>query len=271
MTEIPEHLLKRAAAARAAKSGEAAPADTPAAGASAAGAGEAVAPAAAAPKPKTQAPLPTLEPAPGPSLPDTPVVAAARNRKRVPFWAAPVLALLPVWAFIYIYAVQPAPQPETDALVIGEEVYTLQCQTCHQADGSGATTGGVGQQLNEGHAVETFADPLAMVHWLEFGADGGARDDGNYGDEDRPGGAMNIGTLPGKMPAFANLTPEELGAVTMYVRSEFGGEVYDPENEQGFTPEAFTEDPEKIVTEVEATRELGETGEPDLSGIDRGE
>lgn len=200
------------------------------------------------------------------------MIAAARNRKRVPYWAAPVLAMLPIWAFIYVYAVQPAPQAETDALVIGEEVYTGQCQSCHQADGSGATTGGVGQQLNEGHAVETFADPLDMVHWIAFGSDGGARDDGTYGDEDRPGGVEDINALGGNMPGFATqLTPEELGAVTMYIRSEFGDDVYDPENERDFTPDTYEDDPEQVVDEVNGVIDVGETGDPDLSGINRPE
>ena len=271
MTEIPEHLLKRAAAARAAKSGGEPPTesgggdDTPPA---ASAPGEAVAPAAATPA-RQQAPLPTLEAPAAPRVPDTPVIAAARNRKRVPYWAAPVLALLPVWGFIYVFAVQPAPQPETDALVIGKEIYAKQCQTCHQADGSGATTGGVGQQLNDGHSVQTFADPLAMVHWIEFGAAGGARDDGTYGDKDRPGGVENIATLAGQMPAFPSLEPQELASVVMYIRSEFGGDVYDASKEQGFTPETFKADPKAIEDEVTAVEALGETGDPDLSAIPR--
>ncbi|MBX3285503.1 MAG: cytochrome c [Actinobacteria bacterium] len=271
MTEIPEHLLKRAAAARAKAAGGAAPADDAAAEAPKADAGDA-APAAVAPaaKAKGPAPLPTLDAEPAKSVPDIAVVAAAKSRKRVPFWAAPVLALLPLWAFIYIFAIRPAPTGETDPLVIGKEVYTANCQSCHQADGSGATTGGSGQQLNDGHAVTTFKDPLAMVHWIAFGATGGARDDGTYGDVDRPGGPMNVGTLGGVMPNFdTTLTPEEIAAVTIFVREEFGGDVYDPEAEQGFTVDGFEADPEGIAKEVEDVIALGEGGDPDLGSVTR--
>ncbi|HEX2577116.1 MAG TPA: c-type cytochrome, partial [Aquihabitans sp.] len=248
MTEIPEHLLKRAAARRAAMTGGEAPAE---AGAEAAATpGESVAPAAApaAPAAKKQAPLPTLDPEPAARVPDSPVVAAARNRKRVPFWAAPVLALLPLWAFIYVYAVQPPPAGENDPLVIGKEVYaSAGCQGCHGAAGEG----GAGQKLSEGEVIQTFEDPLTLVHWLAYGAAEGARDDGTYGDLDRPGGPRNISTLAGQMPAFGtSLSPEELAAVTMYIRAEFGADLYDPEAEQGFTPEAFEADVAAIDEQV---------------------
>lgn len=269
MTEIPEHLLKKAAAARAAKEGKAAPADDTAGAAPADSPGEAVAPAEKAAPAKKQEPLPTLATPPAAAVPDIPVVAAARNRKRVPYWAAPVLALLPLWGIVYLSAVQPPPEGEGDPLVIGAEVYSSAgCAGCHGADGGG----GAGAQVNEGNVIQTFADPLDQVHWLAFGAPGGARDDGTYGDEDRPGGARNVDELPGVMAAYADqLSPEELGAVIMYMRSEFGGDLYDPEAEQGFTPEAFEEDPAAIVEQIDAVIELGETGDPELSEIDRGE
>ena len=270
MTEIPEHLLKRAAAARAKAAGADAPADAEA-DAPKAAAGEA-APAAVTPAAKANgpAPLPTLDAEPAKAVPDIAVVAAAKNRKRVPFWAAPVLALLPLWAFIYIFAIRPAPTGETDPLVIGKEVYTANCQSCHQADGSGATTGGSGQQLNEGHTLLTFKDPLSMAHWIAFGATGGARDDGTYGDLDRPGGAMNVGTLGGVMPNFDKaLTPEELAAVVIYVREEFGGDAYDAEAEQGFTVDGFEADPEGIAKQVEDVIALGEGGDPALDTVTR--
>ena len=78
MTEIPEHLLKRAAQRRAALGGGEAPADAPAgdAPAAAAPAGEAK---AAAPAKKAPAPLPTLDDQPAKVTPDIPVVAAAKE------------------------------------------------------------------------------------------------------------------------------------------------------------------------------------------------
>lgn len=278
MTEIPEHLLKRAAERRAALAGgadgegQAAPATDAAPAASDAPAAAAVAPAATAPK--APAPLPTLGSEPPAAPPDIPVVAAAKRRKRVPYWAAPVLALLPLWGFLYAWSVRPAPKPETDPLVIGKEVYTANCQSCHQADGSGVTTGGSGQQLNEGHPIDTFSDPLAMVHWIAFGEQGGgAHEDGTYGDADRPGGSMRIDTLAAHMPGFGTiLTPEEIAAVTIFVRQEFGGDKYDPETEKGFTAEAFMADPEAIAAQVQAVIDGGPNGgDPDLSKVDRTE
>lgn len=269
MTEIPEHLLKRAAAARAAKAGKAAPADDAGDATPAASPGEAVAPAAAAAPAKKQEPLPTLETPPAAATPDIPVVAAAKSRKRVPYWAAPVLALLPLWGLIYLSAVQPPPEGEGDPLVIGAEVYTAAgCSGCHGAQGEG----GAGAQLNDGNVIQTFADPLDQVHWIALGAPDGARDDGTYGDLERPGGPRNIDDLQGQMAGYADqLSSDELAAVVMYMRAEFGGDLYDPEAELGFTPEAFEEDPAAIEAQVEATIELGETGDPDFSDIDRGE
>lgn len=260
MTEIPEHLLKRAKERRAAMSGggDAAP-ETPAAG------GEAAAPAAAAPqapaKAKSTAPLPTLDAEPAKARADIPVVAAAKNRKRVPYWAASVLALLPLWGFVYYNSVRPAPQPLTDPMVIGAEVFAVSggCAGCHGGDGAG-TAGGA--QLNEGHTIETFADPLDMVHWVAYGWAEGRNADDTYGDVKRP-------RVAGTMPGFRDsLTPEELASVVIYVRSAFGGDAYDPETEQGFTAEAFEADPEALIAQVEAVIELG-AGAPDTSQIER--
>ncbi|MEO6987622.1 MAG: cytochrome c [Aquihabitans sp.] len=259
MTEIPEHLLKRAKERRAAKSGGGdAPADTPAA----------VAPADAAPaapaaptSAKPPAPLPTLGGGEAKAVPDIAVVAAAKRRKRVPYWAATVLVLLPLWGFIYYNAVKPAGQGPTDPMVLGAEVYvgSAGCQGCHTPDGAG---GPAGAQLNQGHTLETFADPLSMVHWIGYGFAGGQNGDDTYGDVNRP-------KVAGSMPPFKDsLTPEEIAAVTIYIRNEFGGDAYDPETEQGFTVEGFEADPEAIIAEVEAALALGE-GAPDVSEIPR--
>lgn len=261
MTEIPEHLLKRAQERRAALSGseapaaDAAPADAPAAAAAA--------PAAAAPaKAREQAPLPTLDDEAAAPPPDIPVVAAAKARKRVPYWAAPVIALLPLWAIVYQSAVTTPDRGETDALVIGSGVFVNQCQSCHQPGGAG---GAAGAQLAEGHTIETFADPLTMVHWVGFGYAGDAHADGTYGDNNRP-------RLTGAMPPFeATLTPEEIASVVIYIRQELGGDLYDPETERGFTADAFLEDPAAVVAQVEATLALGPGADPDVESVDRPE
>lgn len=223
MTEIPEHLLNRSKERRVAMglgdgdtsgyatpvarstetaadpSGVAKPAITPAAP-------PAAAPTAAAP----------------PAKPEPPHVAVAKNRKKVPMWAAPVLAVLPLWGFIYYQSLQPPAAGGNDPLALGSSVYAGKgsCAGCHGADGSG----GIGAKLNGGEVLKTFENPLAMVHWVAFGTDGGARANGTYGDPDRPGGPHSIYTLPNSMPAQKDkLTPEETAAVVMYVRQTIAG------------------------------------------------
>jgi hypothetical protein len=63
-----------------------------------------------------------------------------------------------------------------------------------------------------------------MMQWIHLGADGwtGTSGDADYGDPERPGGPHNTGTLGQKMPAF-ELSPEELAAVTRYIRETLAG------------------------------------------------
>lgn len=260
MTEIPEHLLKRAAQRRAAMTGGEAPADAPADAAPASGAPAADAPAAA-PAKKAPAPLPTLDSEPAKVTPDIPVVAAAKARKRVPYWATALLATIPLWAFMYFYSIAEPPAQATGAMAIGEEVY-LKCQACHGPAGQG---GGAGAQLSDGHVIETFADPLTMVHWISYGSvDGGARPDGSYGaDVIRP-------RITGAMPGWAgDLSAEEIAAVTIYIREELSGG--DPAEDPNFNAEAFDADPAALEAMVEQVIEIGATGEPDVSGIEGAE
>ena len=49
-------------------------------------------------------------PAAPPVKPDPPYVAAAKRRKKIPFWAMATLSLMPVWAFIYVRALTEAPR-----------------------------------------------------------------------------------------------------------------------------------------------------------------
>lgn len=263
MTEIPEHLLKRAQARRAELTGEGgAPAE---AEAPAPAAGDAApAAAAAAPAPKKVAPVPTLADAAPPAKPDIPVVAAAKARKKLPFWAAPVLLLLPVWGYIYADSVTETDSVETNPLVIGDEVFHGfgQCAGCHGGDGAG---GPAGAQLAEGHTLETFADPLSMVHWVAYGYRDGAHENGTYGDVNRP-------SLTTGMPGFAGtLTNEQIASVVIYIREEFSPDEYDPENEKGFTADAYEEDPDALATQVQEVIDLGPGGEPDLEAVDRPE
>ena len=141
LTEIPEHLLKRAAAARAAKSGEAPPADTPA---------EATAATTPAEAPVVAAPAPVVVAAPEPVAP---YIAAHHARPKVPWWAASALLLLPLWAFTYVGTLERPPQEATGVLAEGAHVYEARCASCHGATGAG----GSGHALADGEVSRRCA------------------------------------------------------------------------------------------------------------------
>lgn len=261
MTEIPEHLLKRAAQRRAAMTGGDAPADAPADAAPAAGAPAGDAPAAAAaPAKKAPSPLPTLDDEPAKVVPDIPVVAAAKSRKRIPYWATALLASLPLWAFMYYYSIAEPPAEATGALAEGEAVY-LQCQACH--GGASGAGGAAGAQLNNGHVLETFEDPLTMIHWIAYGSlGGGAHADGTYSPINRP---QLTGQMPGWAVSPSPLSAEEIAAVTIYIREGLSGGV--PADDPNFNSEVFDADPAAAAAIAQEVIDLGATGEPDVSGI----
>jgi mono/diheme cytochrome c family protein len=209
VTEIPEHLLKRSQARRAAMGGggEGGEAATPAESA----AGTAVTKSAAAPAAAAATPteVEVAKPAPVP-----PYVEAAQRRKRVPLWALPVLAALPVWAFVYAATLEPPSLGEADPLSYGEQVYASNCATCHGATGGG----GVGPALNGGAVTDNFADPADQLEWIQLGS-AGFQADGRttYGDNATP--------IAGGMPGWEGvLTPEEIAAVVYYERTGLSGE-----------------------------------------------
>jgi mono/diheme cytochrome c family protein len=215
------------------------------------------------------APLPTLEPEATAAPPPIPVVAAALGRKRVPYWVAPILALLPLWGVIYYQSVQPPPAGEHDPLVIGKGVYGKQCAGCHLARGAGASAGGSGQQLDDGEVIATFADPLDMAHWIRFGADRGARADGTYGDVDRAGGPRRTDTLTGTMSGQPQLSDEELAAVIIYIREELAEG--DPADDPTINADTFADDPAALTDLMKRVTDLGPGGDPDTPSIDGAE
>jgi mono/diheme cytochrome c family protein len=214
LTEIPEHLLKRSRERRAALGlgGEGAPPPEPASE----GATSAEEPAPAAPVPAAAAtPAPVEEPKPEPPKPVPAYVQAAQRRRRVPYWVMPVLAGLPLWAYVFASTLEP-PAVEDDPLTLGEGIYaSAGCSGCHGGDGagSGAIPGFIDQAV-----VETWPDPIDQMVWVKVGADGWPG--GTYGDQDKP---EPLGT----MPAHPGLTDEELAQVVLYERRALGGEEVD--------------------------------------------
>ena len=230
MTEIPEHLLARSKERRAALGleGGAAPAADAAAPSTSVepAASASPAPAAATPAPAT---APSRVPAPAPPpppKPPRPEVAAYEARKRIPWWAMPVLAGLPVWAGVYAFTLEP-PSQGSGALTEGEVLYQGKCASCHGASGAGQ--GDTFPALADGSVIETFPDFNDHLAWVRGGA-AAANADGSYGNPDRPGGQHNTNAFGGVMPGFeGSLSEEDIALVVRYEREELGGAECEPE------------------------------------------
>ncbi|MEQ1785856.1 MAG: cytochrome c [Acidimicrobiales bacterium] len=204
MTEIPEHLLKRSKERRSAIGGGDAPAEE---GASSSEAVEA-APAAVAPAAAAVAAVPEPTPVPVPVRPE---VAAALNRRKIPFWAMPVLAGLPLWAYVYQATLEPAPTGELTPLEAGGEVYlTAGCSGCHQVGGGGTASVPALTQV-----LTVWPDFRDHMMWVRLGDTGWGAYSDTYGATNKPVGAG--------MPAHASLTDQQLAEVVLYERVEFGG------------------------------------------------
>jgi len=212
LTEIPEHLLKRSRERRAALGlgGDAPPAEAPAPG----GSEPSSAPAEAAPVPAAAAatPAPVEEAKPEPPKPVPAYIQAAQQRRRVPVWAMPVLAALPLWAYVYVSTLSPAPV-ENDPLTLGEAVYTSAgCSGCHGASGAGSASV---PGFVDGQVTEVWKDYRDQMAWVRLGEDGFPGS--TYGDN----GQQKVGAT---MPAHPGLSDEELAQVVLYERRALGGE-----------------------------------------------
>ena len=226
MTEVPEHLLQRSRERRAAlglgggDGGAAPPAD-------AGGAAATPEPAAAAtPAPAAAAATPATPEPPKPPEPLPPYVEASLKRKRVPIWTLPVLAFLPVWAWLYVQTLSPAPSLEPTQLEAGGEIYAA-CAGCHGAGGGG----GQGRVLSGGEVVATFPDIESQLYFVAVGSDGLGPEGTPYGDPDREGGQHTTYSYNGSpMPAFnESLSQTELLEVVRHERETLGGEEVPPE------------------------------------------
>jgi hypothetical protein len=222
VTEIPEHLLKRSQAAKAKATGAEAPADAPATTAAATGETTAVAKAAAPAAPaKPAGPV-----GPPPPKPDSRVVAAAKARKKIPFWAMATLSLLPLWVFMYARGLTPKEPVIHGPLGDGAHIFSGNCSSCHGAQGQGIT--GLGYQFSAGEVLKTFPnieDQLRFVYngTLKYEAAGVQI----YGNPDRPGGP-HIAHARGVMPpqgadAGGSLTDAQILAVVCHERYTLGG------------------------------------------------
>jgi len=217
LSEIPEYLLKKSREAKAAKLGLDMPetSDAPSKGAEAS-ASTAVTKSSPADDAiaALTADLPYLEAKSEPEKQVPEYVKAAQNRKKIPIWAMPVVAVIPVWAFGFAGTMQ---QPETeDALLIGAlETYEVSggCAGCHGGDGGG----GSGYKLSEGEVLETFPEPIdQMVHV----ARGSAAITGQEYGAPRADGTRRVAGAKGNMPAQENaMSLEHLEMVIYHERA----------------------------------------------------
>jgi mono/diheme cytochrome c family protein len=221
LTEIPEHLLERSKARRAAlgllKEGETASTTTPVKASDTAAAPAAAAAAPAARAAAAPAPVAIKEPEPVP-----PYVAAALARKKIPYWVAPVLLFLPIWMVLYVGTLERPPVADTGLLAEGATAYSGNCASCHGGTGGG----GVGRQLSNGEVLATFPTAAQHVWWVINGS-AGVGVGSPYGDPNRPGGQR---IAAGGMAAWGNsLSATELLAVVYYERIRLGGSTEEAE------------------------------------------
>ena len=232
MTEVPEHLLKRSRDRRAALGlggGDGGDGGAPAAAAPSESAGTAVeasSGATAAARPAAVAPA---EATPEAAAPRPAYVQAALARKKIPLWVMPVLAMLPLWAIVYVNTLSKPRTTTLSQLDAGTAAFTLKCASCHQADGSG----GAGRPLYaaaNGGVVATFPNIVGQLEFVWLGSNLTAQPNGSkgtpYGAADRPGGQHTTYSFNGNpMPTFkGTLTQTELLEIVRHERETFGGE-----------------------------------------------
>tara|TARA_B100000953_G_scaffold172768_1_gene142361 strand:+ start:482 stop:1297 length:816 start_codon:yes stop_codon:yes gene_type:complete len=207
VVEIPDYLLERSREARARFQGtDAEPVEQTAAIVESSASNEETVPV------KTEAPEAELEKV-EPPKPIAPWVEAAKNRKKIPVWMAPVALFLPIWAFMIWGTLEEPSSHEEGPIAAGGEIYN-QCATCHGAGGGG----GVGYQLNEGEVVKTFPDVESHIAWVVNGSSAAGTP---YGDPMRED-SQRISQAQGVMPGFASLDSLQILEVVLYERVTHG-------------------------------------------------
>lgn len=179
---------------------------------------------------------------------------ASNERARIPVWAMPIVAALPLWGLVYAGTLNP-PVQEREAYAEGRELYEEHCASCHGAEGGGGT----GYAFSGGAVVQTFPNRYEQILHIARGS--AAITNQAYGN---PGSAdARVAGERGIMPAFGpdgttELSLLELELITLHERHEFGGEAYgDPEN--GEADEAYIDHLEELIEEgVEEEIDLAE-------------
>jgi mono/diheme cytochrome c family protein len=161
----------------------------------------------------------------------------------------PVLAALPLWAYVYQATLEPPPASEEGPVALGEHVYGG-CASCHGASGGG----GVGPALDT--VLEVWPDYRDHMMWVKLGDPGWPAD--TYGANGKAKGSG--------MPGHEQLTDAELAQVVLYERFSFGG--LDPASEDYL---ALVEIAEGRMTFAEAgLGELSAAAGVDEAALDAG-
>jgi mono/diheme cytochrome c family protein len=205
--------------------------------------------AAAAATPATPAPAAAAVPAE--PEPVAPWVEAAGKRQKIPYWAVPVLAMLPLWAVLYALTLDEPTPTEAGPLQLGAEVYGTNCAGCHGATGGGS--GGVPALTGDNANPDVFPSPAEQVRWVALGT-AGYQSAGieTYG-EGAPKPVGGNGIMPGWMDS---LTAEELMSVVLHEREGLNDEVFDAALwEEGFEETLAEHLPEDKVAEYVAVLE----------------
>jgi mono/diheme cytochrome c family protein len=101
-----------------------------------------------------------------------------------------------------------------DFFAMGADVYAV-CAGCHGQGGDG----GAGPAFIGGALLATFPEGQCDLHteWIRLGTQGWPEP--TYGANEKP-----VGGFGAPMPGFGSLSDEELAAVALYERVQFGGE-----------------------------------------------
>ncbi|MEZ5231529.1 MAG: c-type cytochrome [Acidimicrobiia bacterium] len=264
MTEIPDHLLQRTRSRRQALglpvSGGGDDGGAAAAPAAAAGGGGGGAVAASNLPKGPVAPSGPVASTPKPAKPLPPYIEASKRRTRIPVWAMPVVAILPLWAFLYAGTLEPPKKTELTLKEAGGVVYTgaAACAGCHGGSGGG----GVGPQLSGGAVAATFPNPVDQVRWIILGSAGGAEVYAAAGKD-----------VKGGMPAFGEtLSLTQIVEVTLHERQTLAGHDIAEDAEgwadlhqlvEEFPERGYTEEEVALILEEIAVQEGVEIPEPE--------
>lgn len=254
MTEVPEQLLERSRARRAAIGGRNSVDDSQGYETSSAPrASDAGAPIVAGGGPLPPHP----EPLDDPVHVRSPMASAHSERAKIPFWAMPVLAAIPVWAYVFVGTLSPAPEGPGPTQVGAELYVSSACSACHGVSGNGA---GVGPAFVNGAIFETWPRFEDHFRWVRLGGAGWIREVGDtYGATDKP---VNGNAMPGF--TVEQLSDADLISVVLHERSALGGANPDSDDQArlAVVADLLFENPDMTFDEALALESERAQGDP---------